>query len=228
MNASDRHAAEGRQRLARLMPEARREARATLTSPHASSMTPMSMLGLSVLSHLREDNLDTLVVYESPPGSWYADLVLKNVPAGVPDTLGTPVAHPLGSREEAEEAARVLLVGLLAEIHTAAIAGRDTPQKDIRVFRLHDIEFSVPGDAVDDLLEHHSKIFAELPIPPVEFSYGMLRETCAEIAGEREMDEETWQAADPALRDRAMMAIMLLLTLDIFQFPLDRFSPPPR
>ena len=190
-------------------------------------MTPLSMLGMSVLAHLREDNIDTLVVHEAAPGAWHADIILKDVPTGVPDTLGTPVADPLPSKEEAEEAARNLLTGLMAEIYTAKHASRDTVQKDVRVFRIFEVEFFIPGDAIDSMLEGRKEIFAGFPGTPADFALHLLAEVCEQIVKDGNITQKDWEAADPGLRDRGVVAMLLLLSEDIFQFP-PRPVPPPQ
>jgi hypothetical protein len=80
--------------LHEIMPKARQRAinmRAEVTSP----------LARAVESYMIEDNLAALVIYPAPLGGWFADVMLQNVPPGVSNILGTPVAHPLATYPEA-------------------------------------------------------------------------------------------------------------------------------
>lgn len=100
----------GRRRLLQLLPWALKEAR----KPHGK-MHAESVLGAVTFSHVRPWNLDALVVYPAPLGGWHGDLILEHMPDGIPNVLGTPVAHPLPTREAAEEYCKRLLVGILKQ-----------------------------------------------------------------------------------------------------------------
>jgi hypothetical protein len=103
---SDR--AVGRRLLKTLLPRARDEAaRSEGTIGHVSSLAE------SMRGYVFEDNLDFIRIYPAPLGGWHCDVVLKNVPLGAPNSLGTPVANPLPTRSAAEDHAFLLLVSIL-------------------------------------------------------------------------------------------------------------------
>ena len=73
-----------------------------------------SAIAKGMLPHISEDRLRAVCIYPAPLGGWHADIVLKNMPPGVPDVVGTPVGLPKATREEAEATARDLLQIVLA------------------------------------------------------------------------------------------------------------------
>ena len=61
---------------------------------------------------MRIDNLSELHIYCEAMDRWHADFVLRTVPPGLPNVIGSPVKHPCRSREEAWRFARSLVLGL--------------------------------------------------------------------------------------------------------------------
>ena len=96
---------QGKRLLRELLPWARAE----LAKEHDYAEAE-TRLGEATLSYVTEDNLAALMIVRAPKGGWYADLVLKSVPPGVPNVIGTPVDTPLRTRAEAEERAKRTLV----------------------------------------------------------------------------------------------------------------------
>jgi hypothetical protein len=97
----------GRKLLKELLPWARAEAK------KGAELTMTSALGQSAGSYIREDRLRAVMIYPAPKGGWHADVVLENLPPGVPNTFGTRVEAPCRTRAEAEETAKRILVALL-------------------------------------------------------------------------------------------------------------------
>lgn len=98
----------GRKLLRDLLPWARAEAR-----KGDVKYEDRSLLGRTTMSYVAEDNLEALSIYPAPMGGWHADLVLKHVPPGVPNVIGSPVGQPHATRAAAEASAKALLVGAL-------------------------------------------------------------------------------------------------------------------
>jgi hypothetical protein len=97
-----------RQRLLQLLPWARAEAK-----KKAWSIEVSSALAKATMQYVTEDNLEGIAIYPAPKGGWHCDVTLINVPPGVPNALGTQVAHPLATRADAEAHAKILLVTIL-------------------------------------------------------------------------------------------------------------------
>jgi hypothetical protein len=57
-----------------------------------------------------------VLIYPAPLGGWHGDVLLRDMPPGFPNCVGTQVEHPMATRAEAEARAKVVLVGLLAHI----------------------------------------------------------------------------------------------------------------
>ena len=148
---------EGRRRLKELKGKARAEARKSARSGE-TRLEPYTVLGQRMSEVIRADNLDALVVYEDGPGRWYGDLVLRNMPVGMPTALGTPSHSPRASRRDAARDAYFVLIAIYVAIDERERAGRDTPAPDERIFELHGYAFHLPGEAV----EQSARLAAEL------------------------------------------------------------------
>lgn len=147
MGFSEKQMREGRARLAAMQEEAREEARKTLRDP-AFEVKNATVLGQSVFSRLKEENLDSLILHRGVKG-WYADVVLKDMPAGIASVFGTPSKHPLPTRAAAEADAKVMLVTVFRAILEREQTSRDAAPKDIRPFELYGVTYSLPGEVVE-------------------------------------------------------------------------------
>lgn len=130
MKHSERTA--GRRLLQILLPRAKE----LLAKQEKHSWQPMSGLGRAMGPYLRIDNVDAVMIYQAPKGGWHGDVVLRSVPPGVPNTLGSPVENPCPTRELAVE----LATGLLAQIIGGVDAGTETGPP---VFLFHGFEFTL-------------------------------------------------------------------------------------
>lgn len=78
-------------------------------SPYQGSEKLMPLFRVSALqasnlgSSIRLNNLKSIVVREDALGGWYADICLKKVPEGLPNTIGSPALPPLSSKREAHD-----------------------------------------------------------------------------------------------------------------------------
>lgn len=128
-------AREGRQRLVAWLEQAKEDAREVLKAEYG---TP---LGRAQSSYLSYDKLDMVLIYPAPKGGWHADVVLKDMPPGIPNSIGTRVETPCKTREEAEMAGRGILAGIVAQIEQN---GKQEPLPP--VFLLHGWKFPlIPG-----------------------------------------------------------------------------------
>jgi hypothetical protein len=214
---------EGRRRLKEMLARARAEAKKT---EGGSALQANSVLGQSVMSHIRESNLGALVVYEDGPGKWYGDLVLKGLPPGVPDILGTPTSTPRSSQKEALRDAYYILVGILRAIHERETTPREKPQEDQRVFRLYDFEFTLPGEAVDtvfglsivsDLAEDYSG----------DDALDFVRRKVEAITKGEELTDELLDTATEDQKAHLMAAMATALAHGEFSYPRRETSHPP-
>lgn len=114
---------QGVRRLRDLLPWARSQLRKIDADPALHEMH-LGPLALAVRPHVREDNFESLVIYPAPLGGYHTDLFLRKIPAGVPNSLGSPVANPLATKQEAEAVAKSLLIAALS---IAMQAPHDSP-----------------------------------------------------------------------------------------------------
>ena len=121
----------GRRLLQILLPRAREQ-----LANGKATWQPMSALGRAQAPYLRIDNVDAVMIYQAPKGGWHGDVVLRSVPDGVPNVLGSPVENPCPTREMAVE----LVTGLLAQI----IGSEDTAKEmGPPAFLFHGFEFTL-------------------------------------------------------------------------------------
>ena len=139
VDISDIAMRQGRRRLAALLPATRAQARRAIESGEPG-LKSLSMIAEAALAAVSEDNLFALVVHQAPLGGWSAEVVFRDMPAGISNVMGTPSGHPLETREEAEEAVHAILLGILITVSMGS--GRMKPP----VFELHG--FSLDLDPV--------------------------------------------------------------------------------
>lgn len=203
MNFTEEQLEEGRSRLARLLPDAKAEAKADLRKG-GTEVEVLTARGQAVDRYIRIDNLEALVVHSSDQG-WYADILLKEVPPGIANVMGTPTSHPLATREEAEEAAATLLrMGAMqSALNTGASA--DTPETDVRPFSIYDLTIDLPGEAVD-MIVGAGAVIGQSRDEMAVYSFGRMREVCDRHG----IDETTTADAMNSLSDENMMEIVRL------------------
>ena len=94
--ASPEQIRQGEALLATLLPECRAE-----LARHSIGARPLSAVAQVQWRYFHERHLRAVCVYEGPKGGWYADLLLRDVPDGVPNAIGTPVQTPHATRDAA-------------------------------------------------------------------------------------------------------------------------------
>jgi hypothetical protein len=134
---------DGRRLLAEILPEARK-------CVDEIDPKPVSALGRGALHYMCEANLDALVIHSPRTGGFIADLVLKDTPAGVANTVGTPVGNPHATLEEARDSA-VYLVALALK---AAQVQNNAPEDP--VFFSFDAELPLVPELLSKLRQESS------------------------------------------------------------------------
>lgn len=121
---------EGVERLRRLLPDARAKIKNT-----PSLRTEMrSGLAKAMSTHLREDKIQAVVVYPAPLGGWHCDVLFRDMPPGVPNTMGTPVGMPLATRDDAEKHGLDLLVAVLQMCMESEASGEEEADPTFLLF----------------------------------------------------------------------------------------------
>lgn len=126
----------GRKYLKELLPTAIQEAEHD--GPNVGLLTTLAD---GLLSHLTLDMFDALVIHEGERGGWLVDLLLRNVPPGFPKIMGTPVASPLASRQEAQDLAPAILAIFVKLVKMAKKAAA----KPVFLFHNHTITLDPEG-----------------------------------------------------------------------------------
>ena len=117
--------------------------KAEMDGGHATASNPLSQ---GLMRHLRPDNVTGVHIHVNEHGGWYADLLLTNVPAGLPDVIGTPSSSPLTTRDAAIDAGITLLALVLA----LAEEPTEKPEgDDLRYFDFDSFCIGVPSQVVE-------------------------------------------------------------------------------
>ena len=131
----------GRRLLKRLLPEAIEKAKSDSMEAEQRSEIAIRMAQVLTL-----DNLDALVIHEGALGGWHIDLVFKNMPTGYPTVMGSPVAMPYRTLQEALDTAP----DLLACFVKIALSKKDKVSDP--VFEFHGASFTISPRALEVLI----------------------------------------------------------------------------
>ena len=219
-NYSNTELRHGKRLLKELLPLAKAESRKMQTDnpENFNGLQPTSPLGQTIMQIIREKNLDALVVYERGADRWYADIVLKGLPVGYSNVMGTPIATPEVSEAAAGKSARSLLVSLCSAIRDNEIGNRDKPLEDLRIFALYGRHFQFPGKMVDQINDLKS-VMSEYDYGDVALMHVRLSDNLMAIMEGPGFDEEKWLAASNDARQKVAANMITLLTHDEFRFP---------
>ena len=188
------------------------------------SMKAHSVLGKSVMSRIKSKNFDALIVYEDGPGKWYGDLILKGMPSGVPDSLGTATSTPRSSPQEATNDCYMILVGILRAMNERDNSSHDKALEDIRVFDIHGIEFSVPGEAVDMAYELSQMTFGADYTGDDALAF--VGRVVDEIACGEDLTEDVLKGISDEMNQKLTTAMSLALMRGEFHYPRRKMSSP--
>ena len=132
---------QGRRRLKALLPLAR-----VLARSMEYGMDVRSSIMRAQLPYLVEAHMEALVIYPAPLGSWHVDLLLKRVPPGVANSLGSSSGKPEATRDDADKRALRFLAAVLA-------TGQQPAPAPDPAFVLHEIAIPLPRELYDKAAE---------------------------------------------------------------------------
>jgi hypothetical protein len=141
---------QGERRLRDWMPSCRAKA---LTDGGPDSVSKDSAIAESMWPYIREKNLDALLITPGERGGWHADLVLKDVPKGFANTLGTPTQTPCVSEAEAEKHGKAILIMALWIAHQNRNTPEPKPFDTDAPFSLYGWTIRLPAGVVSQWLE---------------------------------------------------------------------------
>lgn len=140
---------DGQRYLQSILPIMRAEV-ATISEDELK-MEAISPIAKAFMPHITENNLHALMIYQAPVGGWHADLVLKDTPPGIPNALGTPVASPCATRDEAIEQGHKL-------VRLALVVARNNHNQPLPIenpaFLLYSTNITLFPDLYEKLLSH--------------------------------------------------------------------------
>jgi hypothetical protein len=201
----------GRHRLRQLLPWARAEAR----KGHRTEL--QSMLAMGQAKYMVETNFDALIIYPAPLGGWHADLTL-NVPPGVPNSIGSPVAEPLLTRADAMEKAKQLLVVGLQIAADQALMSDGKP-----VFLLYDYAFKLSLEVTEQAL----KRFPDgCPYGSPEWAAARIEQVLQVLCGDREFTGDDFEKWDKELQLKLMAVLHGAALSGLYAYPQRRDASP--
>lgn len=213
---------EGRKRLKKLLPAAMREAKKRLGD--GSFEAQQSLMADVVIRHAEPSNLDGVMVYRTERG-WYADLVMREVPLGASNVMGTPADMPRMSREEAEKDGYQVLVAALFGWMRSKEDANSSSHGDVRVFKLHGRDFPIPGNVVDSAraaLEGRGDIIEG----EADMMRGYLISSLVDIMGGDRFEDDLWKNANDEARMKVVANMTMLLAVGHFFHPDKDFPDP--
>ena len=134
---TDEELRQGRRRLRALLPVAR-----VLARSMDHGMDVRSSILRPQLPYLVESHMEALVIVPAPLGGWHVDLLLKRVPRGVSNVLGTSSAQPEATQHAANERALRFLAAVLA-------TGQQPAPAPDPAFVLHEVAIPLPRELYD-------------------------------------------------------------------------------
>jgi len=207
--------AEGKKLLKNLKNKAKKEAEKDLLNTK-SYLQPQTLIGQRTLENIKEKNLEALVIHSKNTTDWYADILLKNTPVGVPNVLGTPTHHPEKSEKEAIKSGYIILVSIYKNILFSNKSTSDTKRKNERVFSLYGVDISIPGAVIEEIHKSISNISEEF-FPSEEFLITKLQA----IIKDKILTAEKIDSADKKWQLELYNIITLLLITGIFKYPYE-------
>lgn len=204
---------DGKKLLEIMLPVARRK----LETDRLTIM-PMSQLGQSQMSYISEGNLSSVMIYPAPMGGWHADIVLKEVPAGVPNSLGTPPNSPVKTREEAKEIAIDLLTFILK-----ISKENENKEKQPPVFLLYDLVFTLIPDVLNELVKE---------APEMRKGYGsretaiMRLEEALEALSPGGFNSDDFEKWDSARQGRLIAILHIAALSGLYRYPATTDASP--
>lgn len=222
MSPSREDYSRGKRRLKTWSPKARLRARKSLQDRELHELRPYNGIATSLLDHITEKNLEAILIYEDGKDRWFADVVLKKTPIGVPNVFGTPVNDPLPSRVEAEKSGFTMLVMIWEQILTHTVVSRDTPKTDGRIFLLYAMEFTIDGQTIDTMAGLVDQVSEAVGIEFEDDPIERLEKALKPVAGEEDLTAEAWNAASDTQREAIHFAMAMCLLQGHFRYPLRR------
>lgn len=212
---TDEEIRQGRRRMKRLLPKARAEARKLLFE---DGLRPGNLLSQNLLDAIEERHLDALVIRRRRSSDWYADILFRKLPAGLPTVIGTPEAVPLASEAEAKSHGAAMLSAIMKSIEERRIGSRDVTCAPSRFFDLHGFEFPFPVPLIEALAAAIATQEDAVP-GAIEETMARLDARLEGMMGGEGFDEALWEEGDDGERTRVLADMALLLAMGVFRHP---------
>lgn len=187
-------------------------------------MEPASLLGQSLTAHLKRANLEALVIHHRPKG-WTADVLLKDLPVGLPNTLGTPESMPMKTREEAVQAGAALVKVIALQIKENDLSQGQAPMADKRYFQIEGFELSMPAAAIEALSRSLDDILSIMPTA-VEDTFERLRYNIHELTGGQPLTAGHLENASDEMTERLRANMGVLLAFGHAKYSRPEFRDP--
>ena len=186
--------------------------RARIMARESSDLKAVSALAQAARPYMREDNLAALLVYRTPLGGWIADVLLKDVPPGISNLMGTPTRYPLTTRDEAIEHGIALI--------SFIIASKDVVDKPNPVFFYFDATFELFPNLLAILQARHARY------PSLEDAHVRLKEITIELFGRRKPCYEGIVALSEDSQKRLSSVCHLASMTGVMRYPPIEFGMP--
>jgi len=185
-----------------------------------------TMLGHALFSRIKAENLDALIVHRGVKG-WYADVLLKDMPAGLPTVFGTPSNMPHPTRALAEEDGKAMLMITFRAIYEQENIARDKAPEDLRLFELHGVTYSLPGHVIDGIKSVFDAMDESYTGTPDSVSARLLERVAPFVDDNGKMDIEAMEDQPDEEKMKMLASMATLLCMGIFRLPQKTPDPIP-
>lgn len=201
-----------------ILPDARLEAERLYRENNAERWVPSSPVAKASNAYMRISNVQGVYVHKGEAGGWLCDIRLKTVPHGFPNILGTPVAAPVETAEEAiRMGVQILAIMIVQE---SEIPEKRIEDADLAWFEIDGEFLSIPVDLIGNMKE--IKGFSETTAADVRQSLKDIRKT---MFGGKTVTKEAFEALSKEDQARFLTWCAIAMAKGIIRDP-ERMAMP--
>lgn len=208
-NYTSKEIREGKERLKNWVPKLRKKID---LKDIGNRLEPKSGVGTILANIIKTKNLESLIVYEIKGKGWYADVVLRHLPPGYDNVLGTPEDMPHPTKEDALRDGKIILERILKTCIENEMAYREIKTPLNRYFKIFGNEITIPEKLFESALDVRKEIGVNQI--GIEIHENRLLSQLEKIMEKpNTFDLDMWEKASDRQKAEVMASILGLITL---------------